>query len=83
MKTFFGLPKEVKFCSKCVISNQRPNSSVEFKNKSQKKTGIQFDKNNICSACNYHEVKKKLIGIKEIKCSKNFYQNTEKRAVMM
>ena len=37
MKTFFGLPREVKFCSKCVISNQRPNSSVEFKNKNQKK----------------------------------------------
>ncbi len=60
MKTFFGLPKEVKFCSKCVISNQRPSSSVEFKNKNQKKTGIQFDKNNICSACNYHEIKKKI-----------------------
>lgn len=60
MKTLFGLPREVKFCSKCVISNQRPSSTVEFKNKNQKKTGIQFDKNNICSACNYHEVKKKI-----------------------
>ena len=60
MKTLFGLPEEVKFCSKCVISNQRPNSSIEFKNKNQKKIGIQFDKNNVCSACNYHEVKNKI-----------------------
>ena len=29
-KTLYGLPSEVKFCKKCVISNQRPNSSIEF-----------------------------------------------------
>ena len=57
-KTFFGLPSDVRFCSKCVISNQRPNSSIEFKNKNQKKIGIQFDENNVCSACKYHEKKK-------------------------
>ena len=28
----FGLPKDIKFCKKCVISNQRPNSTIEFKN---------------------------------------------------
>lgn len=27
----FGLPREVKFCKKCVMSNQRPASEVEFK----------------------------------------------------
>ena len=37
MKTLFGLPAEVKFCSKCVISNQRPNSSIEFKKQEPKK----------------------------------------------
>ena len=37
-ETFFGLPFEVKFCKKCVISNQRPNSEIEFKhNKYTKK----------------------------------------------
>ena len=33
----FGLPKEVKFCKKCVISNQRPNSTVEMKNSNKSK----------------------------------------------
>ena len=32
-QTKYGLPKKVLFCKSCVISNQRPNSSIEFKNK--------------------------------------------------
>ena len=31
-KAFFGLPEQVLFCKRCVISNQRPSSTVEFKN---------------------------------------------------
>ena len=49
------LPKEIKFCKKCVISNQRPR--------------IIFDSQGVCSACNWFEEKKKLIGILE---KKNF-----------
>ena len=60
---FFGLPKEVKFCKKCVISNQRPNSTVEMKNKDKKKT-ISFI-NGVCSACTYNESKTGVIGRKE------------------
>jgi N-acetyl sugar amidotransferase len=57
-ETFFGLPPEVKFCKRCVISNQRPNSTVEFKNNIQdKKEVINFDENDICSACRFHEEK--------------------------
>ena len=33
----FGLPNEVKYCKICIISNQRPNSTVEFLNKSERK----------------------------------------------
>ena len=29
----YGLPKDVIYCTKCVYSNQRPSSTVEFKNK--------------------------------------------------
>ena len=44
MNSFFGLPEEVKFCKKCVISNQRPSSTVEFKsNSTDKKDGIEFN----------------------------------------
>lgn len=34
-----SLPKKVRFCTKCVISNQRPR--------------IVFDKDGVCSACHY------------------------------
>ena len=37
MKTLFGLPKKVLFCKKTLISNQRPNSAIEFKHNSQSK----------------------------------------------
>ncbi len=54
----YGLPKEVKFCAKCVISNQRPNSVVEFKSRSNdKKPVIALDREGVCSACRYAEVK--------------------------
>ena len=56
--TSYGLPEDVKFCQKCVISNQRPSSVVEFKHqKVDKKPTIFFDKDGICSACNYHKDK--------------------------
>lgn len=37
-------PKDVKFCKKCVVSNQRPR--------------IVFDEEGVCSACRYAEYKK-------------------------
>lgn len=48
----YGLPQTVKFCKSCVMSNQRPNSTVEFKHvsTSTKKT-INFDNEGICDAC--------------------------------
>ena len=38
-----NLPKEVKFCRKCVVSNQRPR--------------IVFDNDGVCSACHFAEYK--------------------------
>ena len=51
-ETRYGLPAEVVYCNSCVISNQRPNSAVEFKNskESTKKT-IAFSEDQICDAC--------------------------------
>jgi len=66
LETFYGLPSEVKFCKKCGISNQRPASSVEFKNeKGEKKQGIHFSEDQICSACIYHDEKEKKINWKK------------------
>jgi N-acetyl sugar amidotransferase len=66
MKSNFGLPLEVKFCKKCVISNQRPVTLVETKhsNKEKKKT-TNFDENGICDACNWSKIKKSEINWEE------------------
>jgi len=60
LETKFGLPAEVKFCRRCVISNQRPNSAVEFSHtKESKKQTIHFDEQGVCDACRVVEKKKK------------------------
>ncbi len=54
----YGLPKEVGFCSDCVISNQRPNSAVEFKHTKESKKGtIHFNEDGKCDACKLSEQK--------------------------
>ena len=40
----YNLPTEIRYCKKCVISNQRPR--------------ITFDENGVCSACNFAEHKR-------------------------
>lgn len=55
----YGLPHQVKFCRKCVISNQRPNSAVEYEHTSEsaKKT-INLDSEGVCDACRLAELKR-------------------------
>jgi len=58
----YGLPHEVKFCTKCVISNQRPNSAVEYEHtKASKKQTIHLDEHGVCDACKVTEQKKATI----------------------
>ena len=60
LKAFYGLPKKVLFCKKSLISNQRPNSSVEFLNsKNSKKKTIGF-KNGVSDSWAYSQLKKKI-----------------------
>jgi len=57
-EALFGLPPDVRFCARCVISNQRPSSTVEFKHtRDELKTTIAFDRSGVCDACRYHESK--------------------------
>ena len=51
LQNFYGLPKHIAFCTKCGISNQRPNSSIGYWHKklSVKKT-VAFDEAGICDA---------------------------------
>jgi N-acetyl sugar amidotransferase len=57
-ETLYGLPQEIQYCSVCVISNQRPNSAVEFSHtKASRKSTIRFDSNGVCDACRVAEEK--------------------------
>ena len=61
-ETFYGLPQEVVYCRKCVISNQRPNSAVEYAHtKDTAKKTINFDENGVCDACRMAEIKQRTI----------------------
>lgn len=54
----YGLPPEIRFCSRCVISNQRPNSAVEYKHTvASKKSTINFDEKGVCDACRLADIK--------------------------
>lgn len=56
--TRYGLPADVEFCTKCIISNQRPNSAVEYAHtKDSKKKTIHFDEHGVCDACRVTEQK--------------------------
>ena len=58
LEAYYGLPQEVTFCTKCIMSNQRPISAVEFKHtKESKKTTMNFDDNGVCDACRTAEIK--------------------------
>ncbi len=55
----YGLPANVEYCKVCVISNQRPNSTVEFKHgRDSKKETIFFGEDGVCDACRVAEHKK-------------------------
>ena len=58
MQTLYGLPEQVKFCTRCTISNQRPNSVVEYQHSTEsKKATIHFDEEGVCDACRVAEAK--------------------------
>ncbi len=65
LEAFYGLPEEVIFCKRCVISNQRPSSTIEFKStKDDKKKVIGFN-DGVCSACTYADQKDQDINWKD------------------
>ena len=62
----YGLPGDVAFCKSCVISNQRPNSAVEYEHtKESKKKTINFDAEGVCDACRQAEKKRNSIDWRE------------------
>lgn len=61
MKTLYGLPKKVIFCKKTLISNQRPNSTIEFTHsKNSKKRTLFIDKNGLSDSWKFSRIKNKI-----------------------
>jgi N-acetyl sugar amidotransferase len=66
LEAFYGLPQKVMFCKSCVISNQRPSSTVEFRHtRDEAKKTIGFGEDGICDACRYHQTKESQIDWKK------------------
>ena len=58
MSAKYGLPEQVLFCRRCTISNQRPNSCVEYAHTAASaKATINFDSEGVCDACRVAEAK--------------------------
>jgi len=68
LEAYYGLPQKVKFCSRCVTSNQRPTSAVEFKHtKDSKKNTMHLDEHGVCDACRNADAKEAIDWVKEKK----------------
>ena len=60
LETYYGLPEKVIYCKRCVISNQRPASAIEFKHTTgSKKMHMNIDEEGICDACRVADLKEK------------------------
>lgn len=57
----WSLPREIVFCRRCVMSNQRPASSVEFKHsRNHRHRSLNIDAEGICDACRVAEQKEQI-----------------------
>jgi N-acetyl sugar amidotransferase len=57
----YGLPADVRFCRRCVMSNQRPGSTVEFQHTAgSRKVTLHIDAEGICDACRHAEGKERI-----------------------
>jgi N-acetyl sugar amidotransferase len=57
-QTLFGLPAQVAYCRRCVMSNQRPSSFPEFRHSRDRITPtLHIDADGICDACRFADQK--------------------------
>ncbi len=66
-EAYYGLPQEVTYCTKCVMSNQRPASTPEFRHTAERKaTALKIWDDGACDACRYAEEKERIdYGVRE------------------
>lgn len=61
LESRYGLPEKVIFCNRCVMSNQRPASSIEFKHTvKQKHRTLRINDDGVCDACKFAEQKENI-----------------------
>ena len=61
MTALYGLPETVRWCVKCVMSNQRPSSEIEHKHTiATKKRTLNIDDEGVCDACRVAEAKQSI-----------------------
>jgi N-acetyl sugar amidotransferase len=57
----FGLPEKVIYCKHCVMSNQRPSSSIEFQHtRNRNHRTLHIDEEGVCDACRFAEIKEQI-----------------------
>lgn len=61
LKVLHGLPDQVIYCKRCVMSNQRPSSSPEHLKKDTSIGTAAFGEDGVCHACLYSDYKKNQI----------------------
>ena len=60
-EAYYGLPPEVTYCRRCVMSNQRPASYPEFRHTTDRKTpSLNIWEDGVCDACRYAEMKERI-----------------------
>ncbi len=58
LTAYYGLPREVHFCRRCIMSNQRPSSYPEFRHVRERITPtLHIDEEGICDACRFADRK--------------------------
>jgi N-acetyl sugar amidotransferase len=58
LEVLYGLPREVRFCVKCNMSNQQPMSTNEYAHgRDSTKTTLSFDEEGVCHACRFNALK--------------------------
>ena len=61
LEAYYGLPQDVRYCSRCVMSNQRPASYPEFRHAPARRTPtLNMDEHGVCDACRAAEIKQKI-----------------------
>lgn len=53
-----GLPEQVIFCKRCVMSNQRPSTSPELRKQSSRIETAAFAGDGVCHACHFSDIKR-------------------------